>query len=127
MISDSTESTAETDTTEYPTGRSVTDTTETFADTNDDHPATVGDLMILAEEVTAFVKRKLAEIPTPDATLAARLDGLETKIDSILAMVSAQPKTEQLMTALGKLTEAMTAPKTIITDATGKPVGIKLA
>jgi hypothetical protein len=119
------------DSTEYPadpTEPSVTDTTDAPNSDNTQYaPLDIRDLEILAEELAAFVKRKIAEIPTPDATLAARLDGLEAKIDSILAMVSAQPRTEQLMTAIGMLTDAMTAPKTIVTDATGKPVGIKLA
>jgi hypothetical protein len=56
------------------------------------HPVNVGDLQVFAEEVAAFVGRKIAEIPTPEVTLATKIDALETKLDSLLAMVSAQPK-----------------------------------
>src|ERR1700756_3611075 len=80
---------------------------ETSADTNDDHPATVGDLMILAEEVTAFVERKLAEIPVPQVEFNTKLDALESKLDAVLAIVNAQPKTDTLLAAIGKLTDAM--------------------
>ena len=38
------------------------------------HPVNVGDLQVFAEEVAAFVGRKIAEIPRPEVTLATKID-----------------------------------------------------
>ena len=85
----------------------------------DDEPAPldINDLSVFAEEIVAFVERKIAEIPVPQVEFNTKLAALESKLDAVLAIINAQPKTDALMAAIGKLTAAMTAPKTIITDA----------
>jgi hypothetical protein len=111
------------DTTDNPTAGMIEPADQLAAPERDDgvssQPLEFSDLEMFAEEVASYVTRKISEVSSN-----VKIDALETKVDTLLTILT---KADAILAALGKLTEAMTAPKTIITDATGKPVGIKVA
>jgi hypothetical protein len=122
------------DTADQTDGNDVTDPAAAPApDDNETEtaPIDINDLSVFAEEIRALIERKLAEIPVPQVEFNTKLDAVQSKVDTLLTILT---KADAILAAIGKLTdatnkqtEAMTATKTIITDSSGKPVGIKVA
>jgi hypothetical protein len=76
----------------------------------------MSDFEILAEEVKAFVDRRFAAAASSDA---AKIDAL---LDATKAMSSL---VVSLTAAVAQTANVLAAPKTIITDENGKPIGVK--
>jgi hypothetical protein len=92
MITDTADQTDGNDVTD-PTDAPAPDNNET-AETAETAPIDLSDLEVFAEEIAAFVERKLAEIPVPQVEFNTKLDAIGSKLDAVLAIINAQPKTD---------------------------------
>jgi hypothetical protein len=89
-----------------------TDTAEPEGNEQTPQPITVANLEIVAEELAAYIDRRLQQEIAP-------------KLDALVKAVSKSPA-DEIVPAIDALLQAIKAPKMLVFDDKGAPIGVKI-